>query len=66
MKVVIDFIIKLIIKLFPNMKYDYCYSKQEYIGQATFGLCNGCDNNECKYHYSIEKEVQDARYRNDY
>ena len=51
---------KLICKIFPFMKYEYCFSDREYELQAAFECCDGVDYNgelNCSYcPYYIERQ----------
>lgn len=47
----------LIDKIIKRIKYNNCYNKHEYLCVAVFGLCCGCNDDECPYHIDINKEV---------
>lgn len=46
-------IIEFFRKLFRGNPYSRCYTEQEYIGGAVFGMCNKCDDKDCPYHAEI-------------
>jgi len=46
----IKFIKHIIIKLFPNISYHYCYDYRESVGKASMGMCDDCMDSKCPHY----------------
>ncbi len=54
LKPIITKLREYMIKLFPRMKYEYCYTDMEYKRVAVFGLCNGCNDSNCPFYCNTD------------